>query len=47
MQNLKEGGHNNIWIIKPQFSSKGAGIYLSNDPSLISKQENRLVQKYI
>jgi len=47
MQNLKEGGLNNIWIVKSQCSSKGAGMYLSNDLNTISKQGNRLVQKYI
>lgn len=47
IQNLNEGGYNNIWIVKSQFSSKGAGMYLSNDLSTIVRQENRLIQKYI
>jgi hypothetical protein len=33
--------------VKSQCSSKGAGMFLSNDSITISKQGNRLAQKYI
>ncbi|XP_032998378.1 tubulin polyglutamylase TTLL5 isoform X6 [Lacerta agilis] len=35
------------WIVKPVASSRGRGVYLINNPSQISLEENILVSRYI
>ena len=44
-------GNENIWIVKPSFSSRGIGVYCINNPkdeiSENKKMKAKVVQKYI